>query len=134
MLRTFLVMAFAAMATIMAPGALAQNVYLTADRLLDTATGRVIQQPAIVIQSGTITAVGQRESVQVPSAARIIELPGATLLPSTGAGRRGKAGELKPGASGDLIGVMGDPLKDAALLESPIFVMRDGEIIKAPAD
>ncbi len=64
-----------------APAAFAQNVYVTADRLLDVTTGRTIEDPAIVIQDGVITAVGPQASTQVPSAAEIIDLPGVTLLP-----------------------------------------------------
>lgn len=64
-----------------APAALAQNVYVTADRMLDVATGRMIANPAIIIQDGVITQVGARASLQVPSAAEVVELPGVTLLP-----------------------------------------------------
>lgn len=75
----------AAMATVapaaVAPAAMAQNVYVTADRMLDVATGRMVQNPAIIIQDGVITRVGSRDSLQVPSAAVVYELPGVTLLP-----------------------------------------------------
>ena len=64
-----------------APAALAQNVYVTADRMLDVTTGRMIVEAAIVIQDGVITQVGTRDRLQVPSAAEVIELPGVTLLP-----------------------------------------------------
>lgn len=64
-----------------APAALAQNVYVTADRMLDVASGRMIAEPAIIIQDGMITQVGVRDRLQVPSAAEVIELPGVTLLP-----------------------------------------------------
>ena len=64
-----------------APSALAQNVYVTADRMLDVTTGRMIVEPAIIIQDGVITQVGVRDRLQVPSAAEVIELPGVTLLP-----------------------------------------------------
>jgi imidazolonepropionase-like amidohydrolase len=64
-----------------APSAFAQNVYVTADRMLDVATGRMIQNPAIIIQDGVITSVGARDQLQVPSAAEVVELPGVTLLP-----------------------------------------------------
>ncbi len=64
-----------------APAAVAQNVYVTADRYLDVATGRMVENPAILIQDGVITAVGPKATTQVPSAAEIIELPGVTLLP-----------------------------------------------------
>lgn len=71
----------AATLVLVAPAAFAQNVYVTADRLLDVRTGRMIEDPAVVIQDGVITAVGPAVSTQVPSAAEIIELPGVTLLP-----------------------------------------------------
>ena len=64
-----------------APTAMAQNVFVTADRMLDVATGRMVADPAIIIQDGIITQVGAREGLQVPSAAVVIELPGVTLLP-----------------------------------------------------
>ncbi len=64
-----------------APEAFAQNVYVTADRMLDVATGRMIANPAIIIQDGVITSFGPRDTLQVPSAAEIVDLPGVTLLP-----------------------------------------------------
>ena len=64
-----------------APSALAQNVYVTADRMLDVATGRMIAEPAIIIQDGVITQVGTKSRLQVPSAAEVVDLPGVTLLP-----------------------------------------------------
>ena len=57
-----------------APAAFAQNDYVTADRMLDVATGRMIQNPAIIIRDGVITDVGARDRLQVPSAAEVIEL------------------------------------------------------------
>lgn len=71
----------AALMAAVAPAAFAQNVYVTADRLLDVATGRMIANPAIVIKDGVITEVDARDKVQVPSAAEVVELPGVTLLP-----------------------------------------------------
>ncbi|MEY2757675.1 MAG: hypothetical protein RIR33_1453, partial [Pseudomonadota bacterium] len=64
-----------------APAALAQNVYVTADRMLDVTTGRMIQNPAIIIRDGVISEVGTRDRLQVPSAAIVHELSGVTLLP-----------------------------------------------------
>jgi imidazolonepropionase-like amidohydrolase len=63
------------------PEAAAQNVYVTADRLIDVTNGRVILEPAIVIRDGVISAVGPRDATQVPSAAEVIDLQGVTLLP-----------------------------------------------------
>ena len=71
----------AALLASVAPAAFAQNVYVTADRLLDVATGRMIQNPAIIIQDGVITTVGPRATTQVPSAAEVVELEGVTLMP-----------------------------------------------------
>ena len=71
----------AAMLATVAPAAFAQNVYVTADRLLDVSTGRMIQDPAVVIRDGVITEVGSRDKVMVPSAAVVYELPSVTLLP-----------------------------------------------------
>ncbi|MEZ5939301.1 MAG: amidohydrolase family protein [Hyphomonadaceae bacterium] len=68
-------------ATVSAGPALAQNVYVTSDRMLDVATGKMIANPAIVIRDGVIAEVGPRETTQVPSAAEVIELPGVTLVP-----------------------------------------------------
>jgi imidazolonepropionase-like amidohydrolase len=49
--------------------------------MLDVANGRMVEQPAIIIQDGVITQVGVRDRLQVPSAAEVIDLPGVTLLP-----------------------------------------------------
>ena len=46
--------------------------------------------------------------------------------------RKGKLGEVAPGAFADLIAVEGDPLSDIAVLERVIFVMKDGRVYKAP--
>lgn len=152
MLRRFSVAAFVLLAV--AP-AQAQNVYVTADRLLDVRSGALIASPAIIIQDGVITAVGRVEDLRVPSAAHIIELEGVTLLPAPvaasgyavsaaspleairsatlgaahGRGEDGQSGVVAPGAIGDLVGVSGDPLADLSLLASPVFVMKAGAVI-----
>ena len=68
-------------ALLTAAPAMAQNVYVTADRMLDVATGRMIASPAIIIHDGVITQVGLNSQLQVPSAAQVVDLPGVTLLP-----------------------------------------------------
>ncbi len=47
-------------------------------------------------------------------------------------GLEGKVGVIKAGAFGDLIGVVGDPLSDVAVLTSVDFVLKDGRIVKIP--
>ena len=39
---------------------------------------------------------------------------------------------IKTGALGDLVGVMGDPAQTMSLLESPVFVMKNGDVVKTP--
>ncbi len=59
----------------------AQVIAVSADRLIDVAAGRVVQQPVVLIRDGRITAAGPRSEVQVPADARRIDLPGMTILP-----------------------------------------------------
>ena len=54
-------------------------VAIKAGRLLDVRHGNVINNAVILIDSGTITAVGQ--DLSVPPGARIIDLSNATVLP-----------------------------------------------------
>jgi imidazolonepropionase-like amidohydrolase len=51
-----------------------------AARLLDVATGKYVDNPQVVVTGGRITAVGKSGDA-VPAGAKVIELPGATLLP-----------------------------------------------------
>jgi imidazolonepropionase-like amidohydrolase len=51
-----------------------------AARLLDVATGKYVDNPQVVVTDGRITAVGKSGDA-VPAGAKVIELPGATLLP-----------------------------------------------------
>ena len=53
---------------------------------------------------------------------------GAELLSMDG------VGTLSPGAYADLIAVKGDPLQDIRTLESPVFVMKGGEIYRSELD
>ncbi len=58
----------------------ADTVVVTADRLLDVATGRTVDKPQLTITDGRITAVG-KQGDQRPDGSRRIDLPGLTLLP-----------------------------------------------------
>jgi imidazolonepropionase-like amidohydrolase len=51
-----------------------------AARLLDVATGKYLDNPQVVITDGRITAVGKAGDA-APAGAKLIDLPGATLLP-----------------------------------------------------
>ncbi len=54
----------------------------------------------------------------------------ATINSADALGWKDKVGIIKPGAYGDLVGVMGDPTKDVTLLEHPAFVMKGGVTYK----
>lgn len=59
----------------------AQVEAVSAARLLDVATGKYLDNPMVVITDGRITAVGKKGEVAVPADAKLVDLPGATLLP-----------------------------------------------------
>ena len=61
--------------------ALAAPTYLTADRMIDPASGQVIENPALLIEDGKITHRGTQASLSVPNDAEIINLAGKTILP-----------------------------------------------------
>ena len=59
----------------------AETIYLTATRLLDPVLGREVDYPAIVIDSGKVTAIGTVSSLPAPDGARHIDLGAQTILP-----------------------------------------------------
>lgn len=62
--------------------ALAEKVVVTADRMLDVKTGKMIDSPAIFVgDDGRITAVADARTVRWSSDVRHIALPGKTLVP-----------------------------------------------------
>jgi len=60
-----------------------QSVVVTADRMIDVLSGRVIEEPVVVITDGRIVAVVGRGGARpvIPEGATRIDLPGMTLLP-----------------------------------------------------
>jgi imidazolonepropionase-like amidohydrolase len=80
MQRKLAILAFMA-AACAAPLAQAAEVEVVrAARLLDVATGKYLDNPQVVVTDGRITAVGKAGDA-TPAGAKMIELPGATLLP-----------------------------------------------------
>lgn len=71
---------FACAAVLSATGAQAKTVAVSAERLVDVASGKVTDQPLVIITDGRITAVG-RQGDSVPAGAERVDLPGVTLLP-----------------------------------------------------
>lgn len=64
----------------LAAGAQAATVAVSADRLLDVATGKYVERPLLVIVDGRISAV-EHQGDKVPAGAARVDLPGVTLLP-----------------------------------------------------
>ncbi len=76
-----LLLAAIAAVSIAAP-ADAEKVVVTADRMLDVATGRYVEGPAIFIgDDGRITSIVNAATAKIPAGTRHINLAGRTLLP-----------------------------------------------------
>jgi imidazolonepropionase-like amidohydrolase len=78
MLKHMLLLA-AAMAV--SSGAAAETVVVTADHMIDVMKGRVLDNPAVVITDGRISAVGTEGEIALPAGAKHIDLAGETILP-----------------------------------------------------
>jgi imidazolonepropionase-like amidohydrolase len=59
-------------------------------------------------------------------------LQSATLVASRLLRREARLGRLSKGFVGDVVAVRGNPLEDVRTVESPVFVMKDGRVVKAP--
>ena len=70
----------AALAVAVVPAADAKPVVVTADKLVDVATGQELNRPQVVVVDGRITQVGKQGDA-VPAGATRVDLPGVTLLP-----------------------------------------------------
>jgi imidazolonepropionase-like amidohydrolase len=67
-------------ATLLAGGAQAKTVAVTAERLLDVKTGKYLEKPLLVIEDGRIAKVGKAGDA-IPAGAERVDLAGVTLLP-----------------------------------------------------
>ena len=54
----------------------------------------------------------------------------ATTVPAEMLDMAGQVGVIAPGAYADVIAVVGDPLRSVKVLESVVFVMKDGEVFR----
>ncbi len=74
------IVAAALAVSVVAGAAEAATVAVSADRLLDVASGRYVDKPLLVITDGRIAAV-EHQGDKVPVGAQRVDLPGVTLLP-----------------------------------------------------
>ena len=76
-------LAFLLLTAAAAAPAAAETLVVTADRMIDVLTGRVVEEPVVVITDGRIASVVGRNGGRpnIPADARRLDLPGKTLLP-----------------------------------------------------
>jgi len=79
-LRCAAAIAVAVIANSAATAAFADTVVVSADRMIDVLTGRIVNHPQVTITDGRIVAVAAQGSA-LPAGARRVDLPGMTLLP-----------------------------------------------------
>lgn len=60
---------------------LAAPTYVTAARMIDPASGKVVVDPAVVVDGGKIVAVGTQSTLAAPEGSTMIDLGGRTILP-----------------------------------------------------
>jgi len=66
----------------LAAPAMANEVLVSADKLLDVRTGKIIANPQVLIRDGRIVAIGQGANAFTPGPSTTrVDLPGLTLLP-----------------------------------------------------
>ncbi|HZF97041.1 MAG TPA: amidohydrolase family protein [Pseudoxanthomonas sp.] len=56
------------------------SMWITAARMLDVRSGRLVDQPGVLVRGGRIVEVGRADAA-VPAGATRVDLPGMTLLP-----------------------------------------------------
>lgn len=61
--------------------AAAETLFITADRMVDVLSGKIVAQPAVIVEGERISKVGSRSQLQPPAGARQLSLDGMTLLP-----------------------------------------------------
>jgi imidazolonepropionase-like amidohydrolase len=80
-MKIWTVAASLCLAGLMGSAAQAETIYITAARMVDPVSGRVIEGAAVIVQDDKVTAVGTAAAVPAPSGARHIDLAGETILP-----------------------------------------------------
>jgi imidazolonepropionase-like amidohydrolase len=64
------------------PGvAKAETVYISAERMIDVETGRVVERPLITVTDGRIVSISDLAATTMTAGTKIIDFPGKTLLP-----------------------------------------------------
>jgi imidazolonepropionase-like amidohydrolase len=61
--------------------AFAAPTYISAARMIDPASGKVVADPAILVEDGKVAAVSSRLTMKPPAGAEVVELGDRTILP-----------------------------------------------------
>jgi imidazolonepropionase-like amidohydrolase len=61
--------------------ALAEPVYLTAEKFIDPVSGEIVRTPAFILENGKVKARGTRNDLKAPAGARRVDLGRQTLMP-----------------------------------------------------
>ncbi len=59
----------------------AGDILITADSLVETVSGRLVRNPAVLISDNRIVSVGTKGSITVPAGTEVIDLKGQTIMP-----------------------------------------------------
>lgn len=78
-MRSILCAAALAVATM--SSAAAETLFVTADRMIDPVSQRVIESPGLLIENGKVVAAGSSASMTIPAGTPTIDLSGRTILP-----------------------------------------------------
>jgi imidazolonepropionase-like amidohydrolase len=62
-------------------GAIAGDYYIIAGGMVDTAAGRFIESPAVIVSGNRVVEVGSQGDLSPPAGAEVLDLGDATLLP-----------------------------------------------------
>lgn len=72
---------YLALSTLLTTPAFADDILLTADAMVDTVSGKLIKNPAVLISDNKIVKVGTKGSLKAPAGAKTIDLAGQTIMP-----------------------------------------------------
>ncbi|WP_395339996.1 amidohydrolase family protein [Ningiella sp. W23] len=73
--------AFSLLVTSSTHSATDETIYLSADAMFDSESGKLIDNPALLIKDGLIVEVSSQSALNAPEGATIISLEGKTILP-----------------------------------------------------
>jgi len=71
----------AILTALLCPGALAETTYLTAGKMLNVVDGKLVDNPAVIIEDDRILHVGTQAKLKAPEGATTVSLGNMTIMP-----------------------------------------------------